>query len=138
MAATCQKCGEQVQELTSTGQCGWCQLNPVREFLARKQQIRRAIARRMSSTHCRSERPCRSCRQHAATVSHANDPDLFRITGQIQDEVERYIAAVEAMDIPRSMRVWDAQEELIAYARQLWRAAGAVREQIKRTEKVAA
>ncbi|GAA3352465.1 hypothetical protein GCM10020366_02220 [Saccharopolyspora gregorii] len=52
------------------------------------------------------------------------------------EESERYIRAVEAMSVPRSARVWDAQDEVIGCARALIRAAGSVRELILRAQVV--
>ncbi|QUG99803.1 hypothetical protein HUO13_02405 [Saccharopolyspora erythraea] len=99
---------------------------------------RARVAADLALEQCRQHRgavtkPCRSCRGFGVRLARQSDRDLLVISGQILDEVARYIGAVEAMSVPRSRRVWDAQEEAVGSARALDRAARSVRELILRS-----
>ncbi|QUG99592.1 hypothetical protein HUO13_01165 [Saccharopolyspora erythraea] len=106
----------------------------MRVVIAQRQQIAQETALQQCRQH-RGEvrRPCRQCRAFGFRIARQADRDLLIFSGQIIDEVGRYIGAIEAMSVPRSRRVWDAQEELVSQARALKRAAGSVRELIHRS-----
>ncbi|GAA3352134.1 hypothetical protein [Saccharopolyspora gregorii] len=82
------------------------------------------------------KRACRSCRAWGREFARQTDRDLVATANRVIEESERYIRAVEAMSVPRSARVWDAQDEVIGCARALIRAAGSVRELILRAQVV--
>ena len=130
----CPECKEWVRELPVSGRCFWCENTPVRVVIAGRQQIVKETALQQCRRH-RGEvrRPCRQCRNFGIQIARQADRDLVIFSGQIIVEVGRYIGAVEAMSVPRSGRVWDAQEELVGHARALKRAAGSVRELIHRS-----